>query len=149
YGERMRRAGIGLVVVACLLLAFPLASYSRVTALGDTWSGTWSRAEDGVAGNLILTQSGDPASGITSVSGHYTWNDGSGHVSGTVKGATFTGFFNETHYQGDFALTLSADGKKFTGSYTGLNKDTNADISGPFDGTCIAGECLRNSPPPP
>ena len=138
--KSVRRAALGLVGVACALLAFPLGSYGRSTA-GNTWSGTWSRAEDGVAGSLILVQSGN------SVSGHYTWNDGSGRVSGTVSGATFTGGFNETHYQGSFVLTLA--GKTFTGSYTGKNKDTNGPISGPFDGTCIAGPCLQNGAPPP
>ena len=57
----------------------------------------------------------------------YTWNDGSGRVSGTVSGAMFTGGFNETHYQGSFVLNLS--GKRFTGSYTGKNKDTGGAIS--------------------
>jgi hypothetical protein len=92
-----------------------------------------------VSGNLILTQTG------ASVSGHYTWNDGSGTVSGSVSGSTFSGSFNENHYQGSFTLTLS--GKSFTGSYSGTNKDTGADISGPFTGTCIAGDCLSNGAP--
>jgi hypothetical protein len=128
----MRRA-IALVGTACALLAFPLASGAETR---DIWSGTWSRAEDGVNGNLILVQTG------ASVSGHYTWNDGSGRVSGTVSGAMFTGGFNETHYQGSFVLKLSA--KSFTGSYTGKNKDTGGPISGPFDGTCSSGPCSSN-----
>jgi FecR protein len=128
----MRRA-IALAGMACALLAFPLASGA---ASGNTWSGTWSRAEDGVNGNLILVQSGN------SVSGHYTWNDGSGRVSGTVSGSTFTGGFNESHYQGSFVLKLAA--KSFTGSYTGKNKDTGGPISGPFDGNCVSGPCSSN-----
>ena len=76
------------------------------------------------------------------MSGHYTWNDGSGTVSGTVAGSKFNGGFSETHYSGSFTLTLS--GNSFTGSYTGKNKDTSGDVSGPFDGRCIAGPCLKN-----
>ncbi len=130
----MRRVALGLVGIACALLALPVASEGAGSA--DTWSGTWSRAEDGVNGNLILVQSG------ASVSGRYTWNDGSGRVSGSVSGATFTGGFNETHYQGSFQLKLS--GKSFTGSYTGKNKDTGGAISGPFDGKCSFGPCSSN-----
>ena len=131
---------LGLGLSACLLLAFPLGSYGRAAA--DTWSGTWSRAEDGVSGTLTLVQSG------SAVSGSYTWNTG-GTVAGSVSGATFTGSFSETHYEGTFVLTLSAT--KFTGSYSGKNRDTGGDISGPFDGTCAAGDCLQNgaAPPPP
>jgi hypothetical protein len=137
----VRRVGLGLLGgLALVLLGFPLGSYGRARS-NDTWSGTWARVE--IAGNLILTQTG------STVAGHYTWNDGSGTVSGTVSGATFTGGFNETHYQGSFVLTLS--GKTFSGSYTGKNKDTGGDISGSFNGNCIAGACLKNgaTPTPP
>jgi hypothetical protein len=133
-----------------VLLAFPLGSYGHAGA-ASTWNGTWARGAEGPAGNLILLQIG------TTVTGHYTWNDGSGTVSGSVSGATFTGGFNETHYEGSFVLTLSAYGKAFSGSYSGTNRDTNGDISGPFTGTCIGGDCLHNgaaapppgAPPPP
>jgi hypothetical protein len=134
----VHRLWLGLAVSAVVIGSAPTA----VASAADTWSGTWSRAEDGVAGNLILEQAG------TSVTGHYTWNDGSGQVNGQAPGTgtTFSGGFNETHYQGSFSLSLS--GTHFTGSYSGTNKDTQQSISGPFDGTCIAGPCLSNGAAP-
>jgi hypothetical protein len=125
--------------VITLVLAGSAVHGVAAASAADTWSGTWARAE--VNGNLILTQTG------SSVSGHYTWNDGSGQVSGTVSGSTFSGSFDETHYQGSFSLTLN--GKSFSGSYSGTNKDTMGDVSGPFTGTCIAGDCLSNGAAPP
>lgn len=107
-----------------------------LVVLSGTWTGTWHRAENGVDGDLVLVEDGEK------VSGRYSWNDASGRVSGTVSGDTFTGGFNETHYQGSFTLTL--DGKHFTGSYTGKNKSTGGPVSGPFDATCTAGDCLQN-----
>jgi hypothetical protein len=128
---RAARRVLPLGVILCLLIATQGAT---ARADGQTWSGTWARAE--ISGNLILTQAGNV------VTGSYTWNDGSGHVSGTVSGSSFSGTFDENHYRGSFDLTLS--GLQFTGSYSGVNKDTNGDISGPFNGTCTAGGCLAN-----
>jgi uncharacterized Zn-binding protein involved in type VI secretion len=128
-----------LTVVAVLAgSAAASLSGTRTSAAGETWSGTWAREE--VSGNLILTQTG------TTVTGHYTWNDGSGTVSGTVSaaGQDFSGSFNETHYKGTFSLTLRGTGTTFTGTYDGINKDTGGSISGPFTGQCIAGPCLQN-----
>ena len=105
----MRRAGVGLVVFACALLAFPLASPGQNRDDNIPWTGTWSRSEDGVSGNLILVQSGNK------VTGRYTWNDGSGHVAGVVDGETLGGTFDETHYKGGFHATLSLGWHKFTG----------------------------------
>lgn len=127
------------VIVATILVAALLGlpgPFGR-EATADTWSGTWARNE--VNGNLILQESG------STVTGHYTWNDGSGTVAGTVAGVTLDGTFNETHYRGSFTLTLT--GTTFTGSYTGTNKDTGGDIAGPFTGTCTGGACLANGQP--
>jgi hypothetical protein len=114
-------------------------------AIADTWSGTWARGEL-VTGNLILEQTG------STVTGHYTWNDGSGRVWSRepVSGATFTGGFNETNYEGTFVLTFcsatprppnctNSSATHFGGTFSGVNKNTNGPISGPFTGTCIAG----------
>jgi hypothetical protein len=138
----MRRATLVwlLAGLSASLLAFPQATPAR-TSVSYTWGGTWQRAE--VAGDLILIQVG------TTVTGHYTWNDGTGTVNGSVSGpdgTTLTGSFNETNYQGSFVLTLNRDGRSFSGSYTGKNKNTNGPISGPFNGTCVEGDCRNNGP---
>jgi hypothetical protein len=114
---------------------------SASAALADTWEGTWERTE--LPGkHLFLTQTG------SAVSGSYDWNDASGRVlEGKVSGATLTAGFKETHYEGSFILTLA--GKRFSGSYTGKNRDTGGSIEGPFDGTCVAGACLANGAPLP
>jgi hypothetical protein len=137
------------VTVGTLVPGFPLVS--RATA--DTWSGTWARTE--LPGkHLLLTQTG------STVSGHYDWNDASGHLSGQVHGATLSGGFNETHYQGTYSLTLgaghcrnaAAPTRCFEGSAQVTNKDTGFMGSSAFDGTCVAGPCLQNgtaTPPPP
>jgi hypothetical protein len=124
------------VAAAIMCLLFGFLPVPTAQATGDTWSGTWHRAEVGVDGDLILQESG------TTVTGHYTWNAPGGTVAGQTSGVTFNGTFVEAHYRGSFQLELS--GKTFTGSYTGENTDTQADISGPFDGTCISGPCLQN-----
>ncbi|MDQ1684119.1 MAG: hypothetical protein QOC82_856 [Frankiaceae bacterium] len=116
------------------LVGIPLAPPAG--AAEGTWSGTWHRAENGVDGELILTQKGN------TVTGHYTWNSPGGTVGGTVHGSTFDGTFNEAHYRGSFTLALH--GTTFSGTYSGENKDTHGDIAGPFDGTCTGGECLNN-----
>jgi hypothetical protein len=129
--------------VACLMGALVLGvSYGScvAAAVGDTWEGTWERTE--LPGkHLLLTQTG------SAVSGSYDWNDASGRVlEGKVSGATLTAGFRETHYEGSFTLTLA--GKKFTGSYTGKNRETGGSIEGPFDGKCVAGACRSNGAPP-
>jgi hypothetical protein len=125
---------------ACTALAFPLLISARPVSIG-TWAGTWLRDENGVSGNLVLRRD----TGSQQIIGSYSWNDSSGHLRGSISGATLAGAFEETHYKGDFTLTLSATGESFTGSYAGENKDTGGQVSGPFDGTCVAGACLQNS----
>ena len=101
---------------------------------GATWSGTWTRTV-GVTGNLILQQSG------SNVTGHYTWSTG-GTVQGTITGPTLTATFDETNYKGTITLTLA--GTHFTGSYSGIDKLNNGPVSGPLNGTCSSGACLKN-----
>lgn len=96
-----------------------------------TWSGTWRRSE--VPGTMTLAQSG------STVTGSWTWNDGTGKVTGTTKDGRFTGKFTESCCAGTFDLHLS--GKRFGGSYT-CTRGCNG--SGGFNGTCIAGGCLKN-----
>ena len=97
-----------------------------------TWSGTWQRRE--VAGTMTLVQS---ASG--DVTGTWTWNDGTGKVSGQNTGGRLTGTFSESCCSGSFDLRL--DGKSFGGTYTCR---TGCGGSGSFTGTCVGGACLKN-----
>lgn len=121
------------LLVAVGFVAAPLCS---VAAAQDTWSGTWTRNEDGVSGSIILEQSG------STVTGRYTWGDGSGRLSGTASGSTLTMGFDETNYQGSITATLH--GRSFSGSYTGHNKDSGGPIDGPFNGACASGPCTAN-----
>jgi hypothetical protein len=134
--SRLVAAGLLSLPVIALLMFVTGSGGASASSIDDTWTGTWSRAEDNVSGVLILNESGKV------VQGHYTWNDGSGHVSGVISGVTLDGTFNENRYRGSFSLTLS--GTHFTGTYSGENKDTHAPISGPFDGACINGPCEHN-----
>jgi hypothetical protein len=128
-----------------LVLAFPFSSLGQSSSVG-TWSGTWERGE--IPGKtMTLVQNG------STVSGSYNWNDASGHIGGTASGATLSGGFNETHYEGGFTLTMVGPSEAcpsgthhpcFTGSYTGKNRDTGGAISGSFTGSCVAGDCLSN-----
>jgi hypothetical protein len=133
--QRLRAASF----ISGLLLALWCGS-SVTAAAGDTWEGTWERAE--LPGkHLFLTQAG------AQVSGHYDWNDASGVFGGKVSGATLTASFTENRYEGSATLTLA--GKKFSGSYTGKNRETGGPIEGPFNGTCVTGSCLSNGAPAP
>jgi hypothetical protein len=140
YTERVLRVMRALVAAAMVstLVEIPLALPAG--AQSGTWSGTWHRSENGVDGDLVLTQKGN------TVTGHYTWNSPGGTVGGTVHGSTFDGTFNEAHYRGSFTLALH--GTTFSGTYSGENKDTHGDIAGPFDGTCTGGDCLNNGSTP-
>lgn len=124
------RARSLLATLAVVGFALPAAAAAQ-----DTWTGTWLRSEDGVSGNLILEQSG------SSVTGRYTWGDGSGRISGTVSGSTLSASFTENNYRGSLTATLK--GRSFTGSYSGENS-AGGPISGPFNGRCVSGACRMN-----
>jgi len=76
-----------------------------------SWTGEW----DSNWGKMILTQNG------TSITGTYTHDNG--RISGTISGNVFTGTWSESpSYSppsdaGDMELTMSADGKSFTGKW--------------------------------
>jgi hypothetical protein len=126
--------------ISGLLLALWCGSIVTAAA-GDTWEGTWERAE--IPGKrLFLRQTG------SQVSGRYDWNDATGTLrEGKVSGASLTAGFTETRYEGSFTLTLT--GKTFSGKYTGKNRETGAPIEGPFNGTCVEGACMSNGAPAP
>lgn len=109
------------------LIKIPSSTGSQAGSGGTTpWSGSW----DSNWGTMQFTQSGDQ------VTATYTHNDG--RITGTVSGNTLTGTWSESpSYQppddaGDVVLTLSADGKSFTGNWRyGSN-------TGTWDGTWTA-----------
>jgi hypothetical protein len=125
---------VATLVVSSSAMLVPVSA-TTATVSGDTWSGVWSRNEI-PGGKMFLTETGNV------VSGTYNWNDGTGRLGGTTSGVTLSGAFHETHYQGSFELKL--EGTQYSGSYTGINKDTNGDIAGSFSGKCLSGACLEN-----
>ncbi|HOS68750.1 MAG TPA: copper amine oxidase N-terminal domain-containing protein [Bacillota bacterium] len=85
---------------------------SGTTYLGTySWAGEW----DSNWGKMLITQNG------ASVTGTYTHD--SGKINGTISGNVFTGTWSESpSYSppsdaGDMELTMSADGKSFTGRW--------------------------------
>ena len=85
---------------------------SGTTDLGTySWAGEW----DSNWGKMLITQNG------ASVTGTYTHD--SGKINGTISGNVFTGTWSESpSYSppsdaGDMELTMSADGKSFTGRW--------------------------------
>jgi hypothetical protein len=85
---------------------------SGSTDLGTySWAGEWSSNW----GNMVIVQNG------SSVTGTYTHD--SGKINGTISGNVFTGTWSEapsyspSSDAGDMELTMSADGKSFTGKW--------------------------------
>ncbi len=81
------------------------------SATGGIWEGTWSTTY----GMMTLTQTGNQ------VSGNYEHSNG--HITGTVSGNVLTGTWSEAptyaapDNAGDVQLTISPDGKTFTGGW--------------------------------
>jgi hypothetical protein len=86
-------------------------SLSCASAPGGIWSGTWETTY----GTMTLTQTGNQ------VSGNYEHSNG--HITGTVSGNVLTGTWSEAptyappDNAGDVQLTISSDGKTFTGGW--------------------------------
>jgi hypothetical protein len=77
----------------------------------DGWTGTWSTTY----GMMYLTQTGNQVTG--------TYEHSNGHIVGTVSGNVLTGTWSEAptysppDNAGDVQLTISSDGKTFTGGW--------------------------------
>ena len=129
---------VSVTAIAAGLLLFPLGSSGRGVA-ELTWGGTWSTNFN----SMTVTQTG------SSVQGKYAWDDG--HLTGTVSGSTLTGRWDEAPTRagpndaGPYVLTLSADGKSFTGKW---RHDGDADWAGNWTGTCVSGACAEASSEP-
>jgi hypothetical protein len=104
-----------------------------------TWSGTWSSEW----GTMVLTQTG------SNVKGTYVHDQG--HIAGTISGDELIGRWNEAPTRqgpndaGEVVLTMSADGKSYTGRW---NYDGSADTwHTNWNGDCKVGVCLGGAPP--
>jgi hypothetical protein len=81
------------------------------SAPGGVWAGTWETTY----GTMVLTQTGNQ------VSGYYEHSNG--HITGTVSGNVLYGTWSEAptyaapDNAGDVQLTISPDGKTFTGGW--------------------------------
>jgi len=98
------------------------------SAPGGIWEGTWSTTY----GMMIWTQTGNQ------VSGNYEHSNG--HITGTVSGNVLTGTWSEApsyappDNAGDVQLTISPDGKTFTG---GWRFDSSGSWTMNWNGTTI------------
>ena len=133
-----KRSTAGVALGAIALLVVPLEASGRGAA-DSNWAGRWSTTFT----SMILTQKGN------TVEGHYDWDNG--HLTGTVKGNTLTGKWDESPTRsvpddaGSFVFTLSADGKSFAGKWR--NEDDKA-WRGDWVGSCESGPSVRGSSTP-
>ncbi|MGE4072749.1 MAG: hypothetical protein AB7E72_16390 [Lysobacterales bacterium] len=74
------------------------------SAMAASFQGKWSTNQ----GTMLIYQNGDRATGTYGVSGSF---------EGTVSGNTLSGSYRWTTKNGNFELTLSNDGKSFTGRW--------------------------------
>lgn len=83
----------------------------QTPAISINWAGTW----DTNNGQMVLTQTGN------NVTGTYAYRDG--QLTGTVEGNVLTGVWSESptftapNDKGKVVLTMSADGKTFSGHW--------------------------------
>ena len=112
---------------------------SKLTPTANTFSGTWTtKWSTGGSATMTLTQSG------SAVTGTYTHD--SGQIQGTVTGGVLSGTWSEAPTRqpdadaGEITFTLSADGHSFTGAW---HYGSSGATYG-WNGTCTAGDCLKN-----
>jgi hypothetical protein len=124
--------------VGALAVALAIASPGSAQ-VSNTWSGTWvNSAPDGSF--WVFSQSG------SSVGGVWKGNASSGTLSGTIAGSTLTGTLvnNEAGQSASFSITLAADGRSFSGTFT-----VTGGSGGAWRSACTGGGCLSNTAPPP
>jgi hypothetical protein len=128
----------GLVLGAVTLLLIPLEASGR-RAADSNWAGRWNTTFT----SMILTQKGK------TVEGHYDWHDG--HLTGTVRGNTLTGKWDEAPSRfgpddaGSFTFTMSPDGRSFAGKW---RNEGDKSWRGDWSGSCESGPCTRGSSAP-
>ncbi len=124
----LRSIGGLILAMAVLLYATDAASAAASTWTG-TWSTSWTGGSNGTA-SMVLTQTG------TTVTGNYDHK--SGTIHGTVTGPTLAGTWTQSGDGGNFAFTLAADGKTWSGTWTGHP-------GGTWKGSCASGACAGNT----
>jgi inhibitor of cysteine peptidase len=133
-----KRSTGGVALGAIGLLLLPLEASGRRTA-DSNWAGRWNTTFT----SMILTQKGN------TVEGHYDWDNG--HLTGTVKGRTLSGKWDEAPTRfgpddaGSFVFTLAPDGKSFAGKW---RNEGDKSWRGDWVGTCESGPCIRGSSAP-
>jgi hypothetical protein len=136
--RRRRSPLVTVSALAALLAALAIAS-PAAGQVANTWSGTWvNSAPDGSF--WVFSQSG------SSVGGVWKGSASSGTLSGTISGGTLTGTLvnNEAGQSASFSITLAADGRSFSGTFTITGGST-----GQWRSACTGGGCLSNTAPPP
>ncbi len=138
-GTGWRRRSL-LAALSALTAAAGLALVSPSAGdVTNTWSGTWvNSAPDGTF--WVFTQSGATVGGV------WKGNANSGSLSGTVQGSNLSGTLvnNEAGQSANFSITLAADGRSFSGTFTIVGGST-----GQWRSACSGGACLSNAAPPP
>ena len=86
-----------------------------------SWAGRWQIRLRGGIYEMQLSQTGDHVSG--------TYSRHGGVVDGTVSGNILSGTYTTTQYHGVFRLSLSSDGRSFSGSW-----DSSWGVHGPWTG---------------
>lgn len=123
------------------LLAWPTSTGGQTQS--QTWAGTWRTVSGSVTADMTLSASGD---------GTYKFCNGT--ISGNVRKTGGENILDGTWTQdfpcggaqegrGPFEFKMSGDGKSFTGR-AGYASAPPGQWATNWDGTCIAGECLKN-----
>lgn len=100
-----------LILALCLGTGLPITQVAAADLGAYSWAGEW----DSNWGDMVFIQNGN------AVTATYTYDQGK--ISGTVSGNTLTGTWSEAPSYappkdaGEVELTMSADGKSFTGKW--------------------------------
>lgn len=132
----MTRRGVALLATLIGIAAVWVGTTATAEA-AYTWEGTW----DSTFGDIEMDAGG---------SGTYDTYGQPSSISGSISGPdgrTNTGTWDEGESEGTFIFNMTPGGATWVGSY---ERTEGGCVFPPcaWDGTCVSGACVENSPPP-